>query len=103
MSKKLYVGNLPYSVNDEKLNEMFASFGAVTSAQVISDKFSGRSKGFGFVEFENAEEADKAAGELDGKEVEGRTIKVNEAEQRKPRERGGFRGGNDRGRGRNNW
>ena len=103
MGKKLYVGNLPYNVNDEELKEMFAPFGDVASAQVISDKFSGRSKGFGFVEMSEDDAASKAKEEMNGKDIGGRPLKVDEAQERKPRTGGGgggFRG--DRGRG-NSW
>jgi len=76
--KKIYVGNLPYSFNDEDLGTMFADFGEVVSSIIITDRDSGRSKGFGFVEMEDAA-ADKAIKELDGKEAEGRNLRVNEA------------------------
>ncbi len=76
---KLYVGNLPYSVNDEGLKELFAPSGEVTEAKVIMDKFSGRSKGFGFVTMKDDESAQKAISEMDGKEIEGRQMKVNVA------------------------
>ena len=79
MGKKLYVGNLPYSVNDQKLNEIFSAVGEVTSAKVITDYDSGRSKGFGFVEMANDDDAKKAITQLDGKDFDGRAIKVNEA------------------------
>lgn len=81
---KLYVGNLPYSVDSAKLKEMFAEFGEVTEAMVIADKFSGRSKGFGFVTLANDEEAQKAITEMNGKQIEGREIKVNEAKPMDP-------------------
>ena len=84
MGNKVYVGNLPWSVDQEKLKEMFSSYGEITEATVISDKFSGRSKGFGFVTFANDEDAAKAISEMNEKEVEGRALKVNEA---KPMER----------------
>ncbi|MBI4411358.1 MAG: RNA-binding protein [Deltaproteobacteria bacterium] len=93
MSKKLYVGNLPYSVDDAQLNEMAAPFGAVLSASVIKDKFSGQSKGFGFVEMENDEEALKAIEALNGKDIGGRALKVNEARPMVPRDSGGGGGG----------
>ena len=93
MSKKLYVGNLPYSVDDAQLNEMAAPFGAVLSATVIKDKFSGQSKGFGFVEMENDEEALKAIEGLNGKDIGGRALKVNEARPMVPRDSGGGGGG----------
>lgn len=79
MSKKVYVGNLPFSVSSDKLKEIFAQYGEITEATVISDKYSGRSKGFGFVTFANDADADKAVSEMNGKEVEGRELKVNEA------------------------
>lgn len=82
MGKKLYVGNLSYSMNDDGLRELFAAHGAVDSAQVIMDRESGRSKGFGFVEMSNAAEADAAIAALDGKENGGRALKVNEAKPR---------------------
>lgn len=75
---KLYVGNLPYDITDGKLNEMFSKFGTPDSAKVIIDRDSGRSKGFGFVEFSNADQA-KQALSLDGTDFGGRSLKVNEA------------------------
>ncbi len=81
---KLYVSNLPYSYGDNELQEIFAAIGQVTSAKVITDRFSGRSKGFGFVEMSD-EDAKKAIAELNGKEVDGRALVVNEA--RPPRKR----------------
>jgi len=95
MGKKLYFGNLSYDTTDEKLKEACASFGTVESASVIVDKFSGRSKGFGFVEMANDDEALKVIENLNGKDLDGRQIKVNEArpmEKREPRS-GGFGGG----------
>jgi len=78
--KKLYVGNLPYSVNNEGLAELFAQFGEVVSAVVILDRQNNnRSKGFGFVEFADDSAAEKAMAEMNGTEVEGRELKVNEA------------------------
>jgi len=85
---KLYVGNLPFSIDSEKLKELFSSYGDIEEATVISDKFSGRSKGFGFVSFTKDEDAKKAIKEMNDKEVEGRKLKVNEArpmEERPPR------------------
>lgn len=76
--KKLYVGNLPYSFRDETLSNLFAEYGDVVSAVVIMDRATGRSKGFGFVEMEDAD-ADAAMKALDGSDVEGRNLKVNEA------------------------
>lgn len=90
MAIRLYVGNLPYSVNQAKLEEIFSPFGTIVSATVITDKFSGRSKGFGFVEFDSDEAAKEAIAKLDGTEIDGRAMRVNEA---KPKEEGGSRGG----------
>lgn len=84
MSKKLFVGSLPWAVNDEGLKEAFTPYGNVVSATVVKDRRSGRSKGFGFVEFENDSEAKAAIEALNGKELQGRNIVVNEA---KPKER----------------
>lgn len=95
MSKKIYVGNLPYSVNDDTLKELFAEIGTVESAQVIMDRYSGRSKGFGFVEMSNDAEAADAISKLNGKEIEGRALVVNEARPMEKREGGGR--GRDRG------
>jgi|TARA_B100001971_G_C18235898_1_gene567166 RNA recognition motif-containing protein len=88
MSKKLYVGNLPYSVDDNQLSEIFSEAGSVESATVISDKFSGRSKGFGFVEFSNDDEGQAAIDKFNGTDVDGRAIVVNEARPMKPRDDG---------------
>lgn len=95
MAKKLYVGNLPYTLKDADLNQLFTQAGAVESAVIINDKATGRSKGFGFVEMSADEEATKAIEMFDGQELEGRKLTVNEARPMQPREdRGGFRGGN---------
>jgi len=105
MPSKLYVGNLAYSVSNSDLEQLFSQAGQVQSVAVIMDKFSGQSKGFGFVEMATAEEASKAIQQFNDTELKGRNIKVNEA---KPREnsfggnnRGGGGGGGDRGR--NRW
>jgi RNA recognition motif-containing protein len=91
MGKRIYVGNLQYSVTDSDLETMFAAFGTVESAQVVMDRDTGRSKGFGFVEMKTEQEAQAAIAGLNGKESGGRSLTVNEA---KPREdRGGGRGG----------
>lgn len=79
MAKKVYVGNLPFSVEQAKLKELFASYGDIEEAVVISDRFSGRSKGFGFITFVNDADADKAIAEMNEKDIEGRPLKVNEA------------------------
>ena len=92
MSKKIYVGNLSFNTDDTQLNTIFSPFGAVSSARVIKDKYTDRSRGFGFVEMDNVTEADKAIAELNGKSVEGRTLKISEATPRedKPRGSGGY-------------
>lgn len=82
MAKRLFVGGLPYTITDAQLNEMFAQIGAVVSATVITDRMTGRSKGFGFVEMEKDEDADKAIQTLNGTEIEDRKIAVNEARPR---------------------
>jgi RNA recognition motif-containing protein len=79
MAKKLFVGGIPYSTTEDQLRELFAQAGTVESAQIISDKFSGRSKGFGFVEMSSDEEAAKAVEMLNGTDFGGRNIAVNEA------------------------
>ncbi|MDP2628449.1 MAG: RNA-binding protein [Nanoarchaeota archaeon] len=81
---KIYVGNLPFSVDDDKLKELFSSFGDVEEASIIKDKFSGRSKGFGFVTINDDEAAKKAISEMNEKDVEGRNIKVTEAKPMDP-------------------
>jgi RNA recognition motif-containing protein len=96
MARKLYVGNLPYTVRDSDLQDLFAAHGTVDSAQVIMDRDTGRSKGFGFVEMSNDQEAQAAISALNGREVSGRNLTVNEA---RPREEGGGGGGGGRGRG----
>src|SRR5258707_15883264 len=90
MGKKLYVGNLGYSVTDADLEKMFAAHGTVESAQIITDRDTGRSKGFGFVEMKTEQEAQAAIAALNGKESGGRSLTVNEA---KPKTEGGGRGG----------
>jgi cold-inducible RNA-binding protein len=95
MGKKLYVGNLPFSTTDQDLNDMFAQAGQVTSAKIIMDRDSGRSKGFGFVEMANDQEADAAVSQFNGQQMNGRAIVVNEARPMQPRE-GGFGGGGGR-------
>lgn len=85
MAKKLFVGGLPWVTTSEELGEAFKPFGEVTSATVITDKFSGRSKGFGFVEMANDEEAVAALEKLNGSEIGGRTVTVNEARPKEDR------------------
>jgi RNA recognition motif-containing protein len=110
MPSKLYVGNLAYSVTNDDLQNLFSQAGQVESVAVITDKFSGQSKGFGFVEMSSADDASKAIAQFNESELKGRNIKVSEA---KPREssfgggnrnnRGGGGGGGGASRGRNRW
>ncbi len=99
MAKKLYVGGISYSTNDQGLRDAFAQVGEVTSATIIMDKMTGRSKGFGFVEMANDADADKAIEKWNGQELDGRKLTVNEARPMEPRapRTGGFDRGNDRG------
>lgn len=96
MSSKIYVGNLSFSTDETSLQSLFAEFGNVTSAKIITDRDTGRSKGFGFVEMATSEEAKQAIEKLNGSEIEGRALTVNEARPQEPRS-GGFGGGNSRG------
>lgn len=82
----IYVGNLSYQMTEEELKDTFSAYGEVTSVKIIVDRDSNRSKGFGFVEMESSESATKAIEELDGKEVAGRNLRVNEARPREPRQ-----------------
>jgi cold-inducible RNA-binding protein len=96
LGKKLYVGNLSYDITDSDLQNLFEPHGAVQSAQVIRDRDAGRSKGFGFVEMDSGEQATAAIAALNGQDVNGRTLTVNEArprEERPSRGNGGFSGG----------
>ncbi len=95
MSKKLYVGNLAWATDDNGLREAFEQFGEVSDCKVITDRDTGRSRGFGFVTFNEGEDADKAIAEMNGTELNGRPLRVNEAEDR----RGGRGGGGRRGGG----
>jgi RNA recognition motif-containing protein len=101
MGTNIYVGSLPYSVKNEQLQELFSAYGTVDAARVITDKFTGRSRGFGFVEMRSQAEAQRAIQALNGTQLEGQTLVVNEArpqEKRTDRRRGGNGGG-----GRNRW
>ena len=104
MAKKLFVGGLPWATNDARLSEVFSQYGSVVSAQVISDRATGRSKGFGFVEMSTDEEANAAMQALNGQDLDGRKIIVSEARPPQPRENnfsgGGFGGGGYGGGGR---
>jgi cold-inducible RNA-binding protein len=93
MGKKLYVGNLSYSVSSSDLEQMLSQFGTVVSAEVISDRMTGQSKGFGFVEMGSDDEAQAAIAALDGKDHNGRALTVNEAKPREARSGGGGGGG----------
>ena len=84
---RIYVGNLPYSVTDDDLKDTFAEFGELSSAEVVKDKFSGQSKGFGFVDMPNNSEADQAIKSLNNHDLSGRALKVNEAKPRTDRPR----------------
>ena len=105
MSKRIYVGGLPFSTSEGELNSLFATYGAVTSAKIITDKYSGQSRGFGFVEMANDDEAFAAMEKLNGSDFGGRKLTVNEAKPMEARSGGGGRGGfggRDSGRG-NRW
>ncbi|MEZ4469107.1 MAG: RNA-binding protein [bacterium] len=105
MSKKLFVGGLAWGTDDDGLRDAFERFGEVSDAKVITDRETGRSRGFGFVTFENANDADSAMQAMNGAQLDGRTLNVNEAAERAPRPGGGGgggRGGPSRG-GRDRW
>jgi cold-inducible RNA-binding protein len=101
MGNKIYVGNLPFSATNDSLNEMFSKFGTVTSAKIVMDRDTNRSKGFGFVEMSSDSEAASAIDKLNGQDVGGRSLVVNEARPMEPRTGGfgGGRGGDRGGRG----
>src|SRR5262245_13939314 len=102
MNNKLYVGGLPYSITDAQLQEIFSAHGSVESARVIADKFTGQSRGFGYVEMGSGSEAQAAISGLNGTQYEGRTIVVNEAKPQANRSSMGNRSNNRNG-GRNRW
>ena len=95
MAKKIYVGNLNYATTDDQLSDLFAQYGAVVSASVVIDRYTDRSRGFGFVEMDSEEAATAAISALDGTEFDGRTLRVNEAKPREERPRGDYGGGGD--------
>lgn len=95
MGKKLYVGNLSFSATESSVSELFSQYGKVDSCRLITDRDSGRSKGFGFVEMSSDEEAEKAISSLNGRELDGRALTVNEARPQAPRS-GGFGGDRER-------
>ena len=98
MGRKLYVGNLPFSATEDLLRDKFSECGTVDSAKLITDRDTGRSKGFGFVEMSTDDEAQVAIEKFDGQDCDGRAMRVNEAKPMEPRQ-GGNRGGYDSGRG----
>ena len=98
MSQKLFVGGLAWATTDQSLQDAFSEFGEVTDAKVIMDRDTGRSRGFGFVTFANQADSDRAREEMDGAELDGRRINVNEARERPPRGGGGGGGGGFRRR-----
>jgi RNA recognition motif-containing protein len=102
MNNKLYVGGLPYSVTDGQLEEIFQAHGSVASARVIADKFTGQSRGFGFVEMSSGAEAQTAINALNGTQLDGRTLTVNEAKPMANRDSNG-RGRGNRSGGRERW
>jgi len=106
MGSKIYVGGLPYSTTEQQLSDLFAAHGAVASARIITDKFTGQSRGFGFVEMSSDSEAQAAINALNGTQFGGRTLTVNEARPQEPRSGGPGRSGggfNDRGGKRDRW
>ena len=105
MGSKIYVGGLPYSATEQQLSDLFAAHGSVASARIITDKFTGQSRGFGFVEMSSDGEAQAAITALNGSEMGGRTLTVNEARPQEPRTggRGGFGGGGRGGDKRDRW
>jgi RNA recognition motif-containing protein len=96
MASKLFVGSLAWATTDDSLKDFFSQAGTVVSASVIMDRETGRSKGFGFVEMSSDDEAKAAVEQLNGKDLDGRPVVVNEARPREERPRGSFSGGNDR-------
>ncbi len=100
MGTKLYVGSLPYSTTEQELQQLFSQHGAVASAKVITDRYTGQSRGFGFVEMASADDAQKAITALNGAPLGGRTLVVNEA---RPQEKRSFGGGGGGGGDRNRW
>lgn len=106
MAKRIYVGGLPYSTNNTELADLFSAHGTVNEASIITDRYTGRPKGFGFVEMENDDEAERAIQKLNNSSFGGRTLTVNEAKPRDARPQGGGGGGggrNDYGERRSRW
>lgn len=96
MGNRLYVGNLSFNTTEESLRQAFSTFGEVVEAKVVNDRDTGRSRGFGFVSMGNDSEAQRAIAEMNGADLDGRALRVNEAEERKPRSGGGGGGGGGR-------
>lgn len=103
MTMKLYVGNLSFNTSNQDLNELFGTVGTVESSNIIEDRETGRSRGFGFVEMATKEDGENAIAQLNGKEVDGRQLKVNEAKPQESRGGGGGRGGYGGGGGRGGY
>lgn len=103
MGKRIYVGNLPWSMTSATLEDLFSPHGTVTSAEVVSDRETGRSRGFGFVEMDSDDACKQAIDALNGSEIEGRPLTVNEARERAPRGGGGGGGGRGYGGGGRNY
>jgi RNA recognition motif-containing protein len=105
MAKKLFVGGLSWDTTDDGLRQAFASYGEITEAKVITDRDTGRSRGFGFVTFAQDDDAKTAISKMDGTSLDGKTIKVNEAQEKNPRGAGrsGGSSGGGRGNGHNRW
>jgi RNA recognition motif-containing protein len=99
MAKKLYIGNLPFSATEDSLKEAFSQFGTVESVNIITDRYTGQSKGFGFIELSTKQEASEAITKMNSTEMDGRTLKVSEALPQVPRDGGGGRRGSGGGRG----
>lgn len=90
MPKKIYVGNINFATTEDQLNELFSQYGSVRRADIVTDKYTGRSRGFGFVEMEEADSADAAIAALDGYQLDGRALRVNEANSKPRRDGGGY-------------
>ena len=101
--KNIFVGNLDFNASEEAVRGLFERYGQVNSARIMTDRDTGRSRGFGFVTFANNEEAKAAIAGMDGKDLDGRTMKVNEAQDKGPREGGGGAGGAGGGQRRSRW
>lgn len=97
MGTKIYVGNLPWRATDAQLSQLFGNHGEVSDAKIVTDRETGRSRGFGFVTMASSDDAQRAIAQLNGADLDGRALKVNEAEERRPRSGGGGGGGGGRG------